>query len=464
MELIRRLPRRMPAISGRIPAISDWAIWRLPRWLTIFVLSVIAAALAAIGVAAPLATFSGHDLVLFAVMLACTALAVEWSRRAKEQHGTSKDVQGVWELPVVILLPPLFALLVPISRLALTQWRVSRAPLHRRIFSCASIGLSYGAGSLAFRGLSHLTSGAAGGVLGRDLRWTVLVTVSAVVIQVVNKAFIMTAVKGSDPRISIRSRVFEREPLYNDIAEICIAVLLTYAVAGNLFLAPAALPVVTLLQRSLRHAQLVIDSRADSKTGLLNAATWEHEAAAEVGRAVRTKSALAVALLDIDRFKVINDTYGHLVGDQVIKEIARTLSSMLREYDLAGRFGGEEFSLLLPQTRAVDAFRIAERVRANISGLSIIAPGATGGERVHVTVSIGVAALDSGSVRKLNELMAAADAAMYRAKSGGRDQVQMISTTRGLSAISGPGPEGTARNGNGGSQEVPSAFRRAQSS
>ena len=117
---------------------------------------------------------------------------------------------------------------------------------------------------------------------------------------------------------------------------------------------------------------------------------------------------------------------------------------MLREYDLAGRFGGEEFSLLLPQTRAVDAFRIAERVRADIAGLSIIAPGATGGERVHVTVSIGVAALDSGSVRKLNELMAAADAALYRAKAGGRDQVQMISTTRGLSAISGPGSEGAA--------------------
>ena len=75
--------------------------------------------------------------------------------------------------------------------------------------------------------------------------------------------------------------------------------------------------------------------------------------------------------------------------------------------------------------------------RSAISGLCIIAPGATGGERVHVTVSIGVAALDSGSKREYAELMAAADAALYRAKSGGRDQVQMISTTRGLSAISG---------------------------
>jgi diguanylate cyclase (GGDEF)-like protein len=171
---------------------------------------------------------------------------------------------------------------------------------------------------------------------------------------------------------------------------------------------------------------------------------------------------MAIAMLDIDKFKAINDTYGHMVGDQVIKEIAHSLNDLLRDYDRAGRFGGEEFALLLPQTRAVDAFRIAERVRANVAGLSIIAPGTTGGERVHVTVSIGVAALDSGSTREYAELMAAADAALYRAKAGGRDQVQMISTTRGLSAISG---NGRSTGGvNGSRSDGPSAFRRAQSS
>jgi len=285
---------------------------------------------------------------------------------------------------------------------------------------------------------------------------------------ILNKAMIMTAVKATDPGATIRTEVFSREPLYNDVAEMCISVLVTYGVAGNPLLAPAALPVVTLLQRSLRHVQLVNDSRADSKTGLLNAATWEREATAEVGRAVRTRTPLAVAILDIDRFKVINDTYGHLVGDQVLKEIARTLDSLLRDYDRAGRFGGEEFSLLLPQTRAVDAFRIAERVCANIAGLSVIVPGATGGERVHVTVSIGVAALDSGGKREYAELMATADAALYRAKSDGRDQVQMISTTRGLSAISGAS-RGTDSNSSpnsasGGRTDTPIAFRRAQNS
>jgi diguanylate cyclase (GGDEF)-like protein len=203
-----------------------------------------------------------------------------------------------------------------------------------------------------------------------------------------------------------------------------------------------ALPLATLLQRGFRHDQLLHQARADAKTGLLNAATWEREAAAEVTRAVRTRSPLAVAILDLDRFKNINDTYGHLLGDEVLRGIAGILTEMLREYDLAGRFGGEEFVLLLPQTRAVDALRIAERVRAHISRLAVYADGPSGRERVQVTASIGVAALDAGTRRELPELLSAADAALYRAKASGRDQVQMISTSRGLSAVRPPAVAG----------------------
>jgi diguanylate cyclase (GGDEF)-like protein len=257
------------------------------------------------------------------------------------------------------------------------------------------------------------------------------VAACAVVQWSVNQALVLTAVKGSDPTATLREMQFSREPMYNDVTELCVAVLVTFCVASNMIALAFAFPFVSLLQRSLRHAQLLRDSRADSKTGLLNAATWERESTVEIARAVRTRSPLALALLDIDRFKAINDTHGHLVGDEVIKEIARTLTGLLREYDLAGRFGGEEFALLLPQTRAADAFRIAERVRASIAELGVAVPG---GERVHVTVSIGVAALDAGSRREYTELMAAADAALYRAKADGRDQVQMIGTSRSLGA------------------------------
>jgi diguanylate cyclase (GGDEF)-like protein len=451
MRLNRRSLRRLTDVR-------EWALWSLPRWLAVFVLALVAVYVAAIGVAAAFTRFTEHDLILFGVLTGCTAIAIELARKTGEPGHTAQDVQGVWEFPVAILLPPLFALIVPISRIALQQWRVRRAPPHRRIFTSASMGLSYCAASLTFHGLSGALMPQALGAWGHDLTWIVLVIFSAVVNAAVNKSIILTAVRGTGPAVNIRAEFFGGEALYNDMAEIAIGVLVTYGVSGNPFLALAALPVVTLLQRSLRHAQLVTDSRADSKTGLLNAATWERESATEVARAVRTESPLAVALLDIDKFKGVNDTHGHLVGDQVLKEIAKTLNSLLRDYDLAGRFGGEEFAVLLPQTRAVDAFRTAERVRAAIAALNILVPGMASAERVQVTVSIGVAALDAGSKRQLSELVAAADAALYRAKACGRDQVQMISTTRGLSAISGMDRD------SGGQQDAPSAFRRAQSS
>jgi diguanylate cyclase (GGDEF)-like protein len=451
MGVVRRCWRRMTAIK-------TWPVWSLPPWVLAYVLTVIVVALTAVAISAAVTTITLHDVGLFAVLLACTILAVELTRKSPEQTGMTLDVQGVWELSAAILLPPLYALLIPMIRIAHLQLRVLHGAIYRRLFTAAAIGLSYFAASLIFHGLSGPALRESGGPLGRGAMWTLLVLVCALLKWALNKAFVMTAIKGNNPLTNIRNEVFGRERLYNDGAETCISMLVTYGVAGNPFLAPVALPVVTLLQRSLRHVELLTESRNDSKTGLLNAATWENEAAAEVIRAVRTKSPMAIAILDLDKFKSINDTYGHLVGDQVLKEIANTLNGMLREYDLAGRFGGEEFSLLLPQTRAVDAFRIAERVRANIAGLSIIAPGSTGAERVHVTVSIGVAALDSGSRRELSELLSAADAALYRAKAGGRDQVQMISTTRGLSAVSGP--DDTAR----GRSEAPSVFRRAKSS
>jgi diguanylate cyclase (GGDEF)-like protein len=418
-------------------AIRLWPFCALPRWLAAFVVGLVAVDLATIGYGASDTVIRGHDLRVFALLLLCTAISVEVTRRAGERGGVIKDVQGVWELPVAILLPPVYALIAPISRIALMQWRVRRAPLYRRVFSCASVGLSYGAASVIYHSLSlpGVFGGASADSLTRDLSWIGLVSVSAILQSAMNKAFIMTAVKGSDPAVRIRAQIFSREPLYHDCAELCIGILVTYGVAGNPLLALAALPVITLVQRSLRHTQLLSESRADSKTGLLNAATWEREASTEISRAVRTGSSAAVVLLDLDRFKSINDTHGHLVGDQVLREVASSLTEVLRDYDLAGRFGGEEFVMLLPQTRAVDAFRIAERVRAHISQLPIYVGGGTDAERVPVTVSIGVAALDAGSRRELTELLSAADAALYRAKASGRDQVQMISTSRGLSAV-----------------------------
>ncbi len=458
MDAAYRHPRREGMLNVRA-----WPIWALPRSLTVFIVAVIVADVAAIAVSATISSLRAHDLLVFGVLLACNATTVELTRRASEPDaGAVKDVYAIWELPAVILLPPVYALFMPVVRFALIQWRVKRAPVYRRIFSGAAVSLGYGAASLTFRSGTHLVLGGQQVPLHHVSVWIVLVAVCGIVQWAVNQALVVTAIKASAPETRLKEVLFGGGSLHNDVTELCVAILATLAIAMSLLSVVIVLPLVTMLQRSFRHAQLLKDARSDSKTGLLNAATWERESKAEVARAVRTRTPLAVTLIDIDRFKRVNDTYGHMVGDQVIKEIARTLNHLLRDYDLSGRFGGEEFSLLLPQTRAVDALRIAERVRANIAGLCIIAPAASGGERVHVTVSIGVAALDSGGHRELAELLAAADAALYRAKAGGRDQVQMISTTRGLSAVSSTSygiNDAVAE----GDQEMPSAFRRPAS-
>jgi diguanylate cyclase (GGDEF)-like protein len=306
------------------------------------------------------------------------------------------------------------------------------------VFTAAAGGLSLAAASVTFHGLAGTLHATAPGSLSRAVAWSLLAVAAAIVNSGLNKLLIGTVVKGSDPGAQVAQSLFRREPLYNDLAEMCIAVVIAYGVMTNLFVAVFALPFVTLLQRSLRHDQLVHASRIDGKTGLLNAGTWEREAATQVSRAARTRSPLAVALVDIDHFKAVNDTYGHLVGDRALKEIGDAFKLLLRDYDLVGRFGGEEFALLLPQTRALDAYRIAERIRSYIAGAPIRAADEPGTDPVRVTVSIGVAALDSYR-RDLTELLAAADGALYRAKQAGRNQVHMVT-----SDASGAGGSGVA--------------------
>jgi diguanylate cyclase (GGDEF)-like protein len=399
---------------------------------------VVAADAAAVILAATVGLGSGHDLALFAALLACNAATAEFTRRSGESAGVAKDVHGVWELPAAILLPPVYALVMPILRSALIQLRVRPAPLHRRVFSASVISLSYGVTSLAFHALVGLPVGYSVTLGGDKSRWIFAVAIAGLLQWTINTVLVIPAVKGSDPLASLRDMFMRRETIQNDATELCVAVLVTCGIALSWLSILFALPFVTLLQRSFRHAQLVNASRIDSKTGLLNAGTWEREAASEVARAVRTRTPLAVALIDIDHFKAVNDSFGHLAGDKALREVARTLTIFLREYDLVGRFGGEEFALLLPQAKAVDAYRIAERIRVHVGAMPIDVHDDPAAEPVRLSISIGVAALgarwDSGTGSQLTDLLAAADGALYQAKQNGRDQVCVITenTTFGL--------------------------------
>jgi diguanylate cyclase (GGDEF)-like protein len=415
-----------PWARRQASAVRAWPVWELPHWLLIFVIGVIGVDVAAIAVSAATTLFRGPDLELAAVLLACNLATVELTRRAGEPAGLAKDVHAVWELPMALLLPPVYGLLVPIPRMILVQGRVRPTLIHRRVFTAAALGLSYGAASLAFHAAAPAV--AAGGPQDRVLVWAAVATACGVLKSAVNKILVMTAVKGTDPSASVRRELFSREPLFNDAAELSVGVLVTYAVTGSPFMALVALPLVTLMYRSFRHAQLVDASRIDGKTGLLNATTWQREARVQTSRAVRTRIPLAVAIADIDHFKVVNDTFGHLAGDLVLAGVARSLSGFLRAGDLVGRFGGEEFAILLPGTSAGEARQITERLCARIAQITTPAGDRPGSLPLQVTISIGVAALGS-SRRDLDDLLAAADHALYEAKNSGRNCVRMVSET-----------------------------------
>jgi diguanylate cyclase (GGDEF)-like protein len=132
---------------------------------------------------------------------------------------------------------------------------------------------------------------------------------------------------------------------------------------------------------------------------------------------------MAALLIDLDRFKLVNDDYGHAAGDRVLRAVAAASAGQLRNFDLLGRYGGDELCALLPGVADDLALAVAERLRAAVSGLSVWSDG----EFIRVTVSVGVAVADSTSPRELPDLIAAADVALYRAKNSGRNRVAATS-------------------------------------
>ncbi|XLZ72171.1 GGDEF domain-containing protein [Massilia sp. SR12] len=169
-----------------------------------------------------------------------------------------------------------------------------------------------------------------------------------------------------------------------------------------------------------RTAELTRLASTDSLSGLANRRHFMESGQREMARARRHKRPLAVLMLDIDHFKRINDTFGHAAGDKVIEQVAQACRARTRNIDLAGRLGGEEFALLLPETGATAAQVLAERIRHAIATLDARQHGLP----FPVSVSIGIAVLEAGDA-SLEALLARADQVLYRAKSLGRNQVQM---------------------------------------
>jgi diguanylate cyclase (GGDEF)-like protein len=182
--------------------------------------------------------------------------------------------------------------------------------------------------------------------------------------------------------------------------------------------ASLAAQVVVALENARLHRIVERQALVDSLTGLANRRSFEDTLRSELARASRFGDSVCVVFADLDDFKQVNDRYGHAAGDEVLKEFAAALRSTVRESDVAGRWGGEEFALVLPGTDADGGARLAERARAAIEHSDVQMPN---GDVLSVTASFGVAAFPESN--ELGELLAAADSALYAAKNEGKNRV-----------------------------------------
>lgn len=179
------------------------------------------------------------------------------------------------------------------------------------------------------------------------------------------------------------------------------------------------------LEANLTEArrQMEILAMHDGLTNLLNRRAIHAHAESELSLANRQGSSVSLLLLDIDYFKAVNDTYGHAVGDQALRFVADMLMQKKRPYDWAGRWGGEEFLLVLPKANLEEGARVAERIRASLETTPLVLPD---GREIHLRLSLGVSSTQGHLTNTItvNQLLHQADEALYAAKAGGRNQVQ----------------------------------------
>lgn len=180
------------------------------------------------------------------------------------------------------------------------------------------------------------------------------------------------------------------------------------------------------LQEQLTQAReaMRFEATHDALTGLVNRAALLKDLQGEINRSARSRLATSVLFVDLDHFKLVNDTYGHGAGDTVLREVAKRLGLGIRSYDRVGRLGGEEFLVVLPECDARLASIVGERLRRIVGASAIIA----GGAEVKCTVSVGAAGTDQKPSATLAELLAAADGALYRAKGTGRNRVVLANS------------------------------------
>ncbi|HEX3806890.1 MAG TPA: diguanylate cyclase [Gaiellaceae bacterium] len=322
----------------------------------------------------------------------------------------------VFLIPGALMLPPDMVALLGVV-MHIPEWLKERYAWYIQSFNICNytIGnlLTWGAADLIIR---H-SSGLIGGV---DVRWALAGAVACMVAVASNHLILapmVTLARGHSIR---ESGVFSFESLSTDFIVCTLGVAFAAFWTLNPWLIPFAIAPLLLIHRSLAIPQLQAEARVDPKTGLYNARHFASVMQEELGRAQRFQRPLSLIMADLDLLRDINNSYGHLAGDAVLRGIADTFRQQLRHYDVPARFGGEEFSILLPETPPDQAIEIADRIRRAVAARLFEVE--TSSEPIRATISMGIASYPRDGA-DANELVHQADLAVYRAKLQGRNRV-----------------------------------------
>lgn len=352
------------------------------------------------------------------------AQGIERIREISREGSPHAHMQSVWLFAGVLVLPmPLLVALIAISYLhAWLRVYKRRAVLFRKVFSAATVVLACAAAQLVLGFFSNRPLDVDGPV------GLIALALAGLVYWLVNYTLVVGAIVMTNRDQPARAALGNASDQLIILASIGLGSVLAIMMSDRPWLTPMLLLTVLALHMGLLLPQFRVAARTDSKTGLVDATFWHDVAGREIERARRLLSTVGVLILDLDHFKQINDTYGHLAGDRVLRAVADALKHSVRSYDLVGRFGGEEFAVLLPGVSADEVRATAERIRFEIASLHIVAVDRLGREQVvaGLTASVG-AAVFPDSATDLSPLLLAADEALYQAKNNGRDRVATAS-------------------------------------
>lgn len=348
------------------------------------------------------------------------ARGIERIREIGAEGSPHAHMQSVWLFAGVLVLPmPLLVALIVISYTH-SWFRVykRRAVLFRKVFSAATVVLGSAAAQLVLGFFPDRALDVDG-----PLALLALVT-AGFLYWFINYALVVTAIFVTNRQNPVRTALGNASDVLIVQASVGLGSGVAIIMTSRPWLTPMLLLTVLALHMGLLLPQFRVAARTDSKTGLVDATFWHDVAERELARARRLVSTVGVLILDLDHFKQINDVYGHLAGDRVLRAVADALKHSVRSYDLVGRFGGEEFAVLLPGVSTDEVRATAERIRLEIASLHIAVVDRLGQDRVisGLTASVG-AAVFPDSATELSPLLLAADEALYQAKNNGRDRV-----------------------------------------